>query len=823
MQGIAWSADDAYLASVGLDRSVRIWSGASFECIARLDNAHNGWVKGVVFDPVGQYVATQADDQTLRVFRTSDWQLVQRFTEPFEEAPSSTFARLDWSPDGNHLVAANATSEGPVLIAAVLQRQVGDKPWTSGTSLVGHVNVVEVVAFNPVLFVRDQGSHEVASIATVVALGAGNCLSIWSTVRDAPIVVLEGIVARDILDLSWSKDGTVLYACSSDGHAAVLKFSLDELGFVAPDGLREKAHKTFGFTPKPRPMPVASTSFSMLGSQPSQSVGTHANPNILKVSKGKKKHITLNTQPFSGASAPQPSTSTFAQASTSASGGFAPSNAFQPPQQPQRSLFAPPIQQDAAPPMHSTAASFMGRNVLQDDVMDVDAYDGGPYFGDSPRVSKASDRARGRTLGEDAVRARGARRPRIDARELVPARLPAPVREVPFDVTNRERSDDARERWCLAVPSVRSVVAKQIEDGEDKDTLEWRNFSTPDKAPVPTKAEVGVVRPDGSKTLWLDYLNSFIVAGAGSPEFVAVSTDDGALHVYSPAGRRLMPSLVLDAPCAYLVAEGHYLMAITALGSLTVWDVKRPASLFPPLSVSTLLSSSATADEQYPTIATAGIIGNGAPLLALTSGVTVTYSSLLSSWTKLADGFHSEASEFWEGRRGKAMTTGRGVVRAVESAVNDIVVDRKKNAPAAPTTANVIVLDSQSTDGGEKKDGEAWGDQSDFELALSLGHLETRMSAAIALDSPGEYKLALQLYARKIADEGLRNKADELVHELIGPIYFKPGRSEMWSPTLLTFNKRDLLKEVLGTFARSRLLAKLGQDYQDTLKRITQD
>lgn len=40
------------------------------------------------------------------------------------------------------------------------------------------------------------------------------------------------------------------------------------------------------------------------------------------------------------------------------------------------------------------------------------------------------------------------------------------------------------------------------------------------------------------KTLWVDYLSSHIVCAAGSPYFVAVSTEDGSLHVYSPTGRR---------------------------------------------------------------------------------------------------------------------------------------------------------------------------------------------------------------------------------------------------------------------------------------------
>ena len=92
------------------------------------------------------------------------------------------------------------------------------------------------------------------------------------------------------------------------------------------------------------------------------------------------------------------------------------------------------------------------------------------------------------------------------------------------------------------------------------------------------------------------------------------------------------------------------------------------------------------------------------------------------------------------------------------------------------------------------------------------------------LDSEYEYKQVLLVYAKKIADEGFRAKAEELVKELFGPIYWyglydivqkmsilmslsrRPGmaKEDNWCPTLLGYSKRELLKDVLsifGTFA----------------------
>lgn len=55
---LAFSPGDRYLASTGLDSKVLIWNGSNLELLRKLDQ-HQGFVKGVCWDPVGQYLATQ--------------------------------------------------------------------------------------------------------------------------------------------------------------------------------------------------------------------------------------------------------------------------------------------------------------------------------------------------------------------------------------------------------------------------------------------------------------------------------------------------------------------------------------------------------------------------------------------------------------------------------------------------------------------------------------------------------------------------------------------------------------------------------------------
>jgi protein HIRA/HIR1 len=56
---LAWSPDDAQVATASLDNRVIIWDAASGKQLHTI-SAHCGPVKGVAWDPVGTYLATQA-------------------------------------------------------------------------------------------------------------------------------------------------------------------------------------------------------------------------------------------------------------------------------------------------------------------------------------------------------------------------------------------------------------------------------------------------------------------------------------------------------------------------------------------------------------------------------------------------------------------------------------------------------------------------------------------------------------------------------------------------------------------------------------------
>lgn len=250
-----------------------------------------------------------------------------------------------------------------------------------------------------------------------------------------------------------------------------------------------------------------------------------------------------------------------------------------------------------------------------------------------------------------------------------------------------------------------------------------------------------------------------------------------------------MPTLSLGSPCHAIDSSKNSLMVVTSSGQLYSWNTRTQSSYFPPISLSTLLSSSPNC-----TILSVTVRPNGAPIVQCSTGVAHSYEPSLSSWIKLSERWWAEGSDAWQGRqRSSSNAASRGIVASVENAM--------------PTSGE---------DSGADKQRPTW-----WSAAMTLGHLETKLHAARILDSPQEYKQALLVYAKKVADEGFRAKAEELIKDLFGPVYWRPGREDAWSPMLLGMPKRELLKDVLSIFVRSKTLTKLAMDWQDTLKKAS--
>lgn len=167
-------------------------------------------------------------------------------------------------------------------------------------------------------------------------------------------------------------------------------------------------------------------------------------------------------------------------------------------------------------------------------------------------------------------------------------------------------------------------------------------------------------------------------------------------------------------------------------------NIKKQCSVFSPVSVFPLLSS------PNHTITSVSVRPNGSPIINCSNGVASSYDMALTTWVKLSDRWWANGSDVWQGRqRTSNSQSARGILSSVEGSLS--------GTPDAHTA--------------DKQRPKWWT------TALTLGHLETKLNSTKLLDSPQEYKHALLLYVRRIADEGFRAKAEELIKELFGPVF----------------------------------------------------
>uniref|UniRef100_A0A131YZI7 Chromatin assembly factor 1 subunit B n=1 Tax=Rhipicephalus appendiculatus TaxID=34631 RepID=A0A131YZI7_RHIAP len=260
---ICWSPDNIYLLSGSVDNSAIIWNVEKGKKIALL-NENKGFVQGVAWDPRDTYFTTLSSDRSLRIFKVSNKKVAYKIHKAvipheglsdkekgtrlfYDDTLKSFCRRLAFSPDGELLVTPCGIIEqdsGRVVNTVyVFARSdlsepayylpIGEKP-----SLV--------IRFCPLFFklqtpgVNDDGTSKeeleepLISLPyrMVFAVATQKAILLYDTQRSAPFAHISNIHYTRLSDLTWSSDGRVLAASSTDGYCSLITFGEKELGEV---------------------------------------------------------------------------------------------------------------------------------------------------------------------------------------------------------------------------------------------------------------------------------------------------------------------------------------------------------------------------------------------------------------------------------------------------------------------------------------------------------------------------------------------------------------------------------------------------------------
>lgn len=180
---VEWAPDGQRLASVGNDKTLRIWDAATGQLLRTL-KGHADSVISVAWSSNGQQIATASHDKTLRVWNAATGQSIHTL-----EGHTGILTSIVWSPDGQWL--ASGSWDHNVYI------------WNASTgtllnTLAYHLGWIHEVAWSP-------DGRFLASTSRDLSI------QIWNAATGEPLKGLTGYTSPEF-SVKWASDGRLASA-----------------------------------------------------------------------------------------------------------------------------------------------------------------------------------------------------------------------------------------------------------------------------------------------------------------------------------------------------------------------------------------------------------------------------------------------------------------------------------------------------------------------------------------------------------------------------------------------------------------------------------
>ncbi|RAH63956.1 putative histone transcription regulator Hir1 [Aspergillus aculeatinus CBS 121060] len=743
----------------------------------------------------------------------------------------------------------------------------------------------------------DSQGHAVHNAVTVIACAGGDkSLSIWITSNPRPIVVAQELAAKSISDLAWSPDGKCLYATALDGTILMVRFEDGDLGYAMEMEENEKSLTKFGTNR--RGAGIAETTDGLLLEEKSKAgeiKGVEGRMGALMGDDHTTAEATANGKPAPAQSngvtttaAPSPAS----DAQKAQPNGTATTTAAPEPEKPdpyqaklerlkQRPTYTKDGRKRIAPLLVSGAGAAesslpqsrlmasVSSQVKADtpqSIIDLSKpFDGLPKGG-LPAMILGNKRKLAQLEGDDdghiekrvALASQNGATPILAHTPdgLLPAQTqPAPEGQQQTPEYIRPAVTNpcmAISQLRLAVPKIRSHILRAI-DPTGKPTEPPGTSSESSKSrvdvifearnPSPASLTGRVVDREpvrltlfrGEQPLWQDYLPRPVLLVTGNQSMWAAACEEGSVYIWTPAGRRLVSALVLEAQPVILECNGPWILCITAVGMCYVWNVKHLSSPHPPISLQPVLDAAihtlGTQPTTAPAITNARINSEGRIVVALTNGEGYSYSPSMYTWQRISESWWAVGSQYWN--------TTDAPVGNLQSA--DAQQDK---AAKAAVSAGIVPFLERNTTNETLLRGRAYFLQrlikvllsregyEGFESSVSIAHLENRVAAALSLGAKDEFRLYLSMYAKRLGAEGLKMKVEELLKGLIGGLFEEDDTGSVrrlqdneqedrnWresSETLCGWPREVLLKEVILSLGKHRDLQRVTVPYAKLL------
>lgn len=847
----SWSADGRLFAWSTNDGKVHLFDTAKDTYQELTTDAKDQKVaiqRSIAFDPTNNYFVTVGDDTFVNVYQYQydskgqyQFKILSKISKLMNNnatvSAGINYRRVSWSCDGEYFSVPNASKQLCALISLLARSLV----WGNKISLVGHDMECEVVKFAPQMFLADPHligllTQEPHLYHVIASAGSDRTLVLWNTTKEAPLVVLRDTVTKAITDLVWDHTGHNLLFVSLDGHMGIVQFEPNELGYaphpevlsklknsqtqyikpfvtkseseassvkkskslveIIDEDLALKIEEAFAMKneqPEPEKEPTAAATATATAAEPEvieEKEKLHTG-DVTPVVLAPTENVTETDDILGSAMTERANTSengTPRPAKSRTTKAAAKTPAVQKVTTKDGKKRIQPVlisngDNNTASPVSGNVTTSRNLQLNGTRTPKLLMEFNKPSYSVSEEIQK--DNKRRKASDDQSV----AKKPKRDLE---------PVRFVGSVIVNPSTSF-AKIR--LSVPKTRMSFRLKARDQESF-ILDIRNGQGNEAVPA------RVTYFKNEQQVWCDFIPRYIQLAAEGRDFWAVTTADGQILTYShTSGKRLLPPIVLGSSISFLESHSQYLMAVTSLAEIYVWDMdKKKLHMSSPTSLASLLDLNNKYQEDVlskaDNITMCSITSKGIPLVTISNGSGYLYNLDMETWHTVSEAWWAFGSHYWnsitddkvasEPQMAKILGKDEdlSILGLLEHKTNEEIL--RKSRVGRGKYFNKISKNMIMKEGFEN-----------LENNISLSHLENRILCCELLGERKDFHEFLVTYTKRICELGMKAKLFETCQRLL-----EPGTQGLESSngvsTICGYNRTDLLKEIILLCAEYR-------------------